>query len=363
MSQKTSGPNVAEPKLTGLELASSKFRLINPVSAPDDAPAWEIYARKRSAEAARAYNAAEAPEYEDEEDREWGGDDDTRIIYEGVHDTIKALEKECGLEDGVLGECVWVESCSLDGLEGPGFAPRNCETYSRIYSLATPAHVDVHFQYHERTRMESIEWNYSIGYKIHDLAGEDVAFRFTSCGNKTHRGRPDMRSICWAFYDDDEGFRHREWRRVEVFGFDLDQRDVLNIHQALFGPLEPLAADADDAAIAARRCMLVRTVRILLASVGIDYPVRCKEEEDGGEEENPHRNAALDWTLESSSIDQWIARGTRKACGFQLASDPEMERAGVQARKEELEYHSEYDSEDEENSDSSDRGGGRYSYY
>ncbi|KDQ09071.1 hypothetical protein BOTBODRAFT_117696 [Botryobasidium botryosum FD-172 SS1] len=155
-----------------------------------------------------------------------------------------------------------------------------------------------------------------------------------------------MQSICWACYDDEEGFRHGEWRRVEVSGFDLDEGDVLDIHRALFGPLEPLAADADDDVVEERRRTLVRTVRILLASVGINYIAGCKDGEQ--DERRPRRSVALNWTLESSSIDKWIARGIRKACGFQLASDPEMEKEAIQARRDEeleLAYHESDDSD------------------
>ncbi|KDQ09072.1 hypothetical protein BOTBODRAFT_37319 [Botryobasidium botryosum FD-172 SS1] len=348
MSRKTSGSKSKKPakatrsEVSGLELASKHFRLVNPVSASDDA--WEDYMRIRLGEVKRervCSAAAEASDLEDEEEDGYDSEEDEeRIIYEGVRETIKKLEKECGLEDGVLEESIWVKSCSLDGLEpGTKCAPRNCETYSRVYSLAAPAHVDVHFQYHERTRMDSFEWDYSIGYKIHNLPREDIAFRAMSSGSKSHRARPDMESICWAYFDDEKGFRHKRWRPVEVSGFDLNEGDVLNIHRALFGPLEPLAAGAGEDVIEEHRRLLVRTVRILLAAVGIEYVVGCKDGEE--DKRRPYHGVTLRWILESSGIDKWVARGIRKACGFQLASDPEMVKAGIQARRNEeleLEY-------------------------
>ncbi|KDQ09074.1 hypothetical protein BOTBODRAFT_179260 [Botryobasidium botryosum FD-172 SS1] len=354
----------AKPKATGLELALKQFRLVNPVSASDDAR--KEYIKNRLGGVKRgAYNAVRAPVYESDEPEDYE-DDDPGTIHGCVHETVKVLEKECGFEDGVLGESVWVGNCCPDYSEEITSVPTGCETDSRIYSLATPTHIDVHFQYYHRAGISSVGWNYSLGYKIHSY-GEQVP---TSGRKKSHRGRPDMQSICFAHFDDDEGFRHRQWRPVEVSKFGLDKKGVLDIHEALFGPLVPLAAKANKDVVEERQRMLVRTVRILFAAVGIDYPVRCKDDEE--DERLAHRGAALDWTLESSTKDQWIARGIRKACGFQLASDPKMTKARAQARMEEvmreetrleLEYRAEDDWEDEYDSDrSADWLGERYHF-
>jgi len=64
-------------ELKGLELALSRFRLIDPIPAPDRA--WEGYAKRRSDEQKHGYCASEQPEYEDGD--EWYEDD------EGVHAT------------------------------------------------------------------------------------------------------------------------------------------------------------------------------------------------------------------------------------------------------------------------------------
>jgi hypothetical protein len=48
---------------------------------------------------------------------------------------------------------------------------------------------------------------------------------------------------------------------------------VIDIWEPLFGELPILDADADDSTEVERRRKLVATVRLLLASVGIDYEV------------------------------------------------------------------------------------------
>jgi hypothetical protein len=100
---------------------------------------------------------------------------------------------------------------------------------------------------------------------------------------------------------------------------------VLDVFEVLFGPIDKPPVD-DEAATLAYRRKLVLSVRFLFAAVGIDYRVACTDDE---EDERPD-----DYMLEGIS-DKWVARGIRKACGFQLKNDPEEEKRGQEEREEE----------------------------
>ena len=121
---------------------------------------------------------------------------------------------------------------------------------------------------------------------------------------------------------------------------------MLDIHEALWGPLEELPDDADDWRQEERRRELVNNVRILLAAVGIDYEVACNDVEGD--------DSGRMWMLEGLS-DRWFARGIRRACGFQLKEDPESEARGRQEKAEMWRGDDEdEDDEDDENYDSED---------
>lgn len=123
----------------------------------------------------------------------------------------------------------------------------------------------------------------------------------------------------------------------------MGQDDVLDIHEALWGTLEDLLDDADDSKEEKRRRELVNSVRVLLAAVGIDYEVACKD----GERDNSGRV----WMLEGLS-DRWFARGIRRACGFQLKDDPEAESRGRQEKAEMWRGDDDDEDEDDEDYDS-----------
>jgi hypothetical protein len=148
------------------------------------------------------------------------------------------------------------------------------------------------------------------------------------------------RPIAYGFYDD-TGEYGKHWKRIEQASFELGEDDVLDIHEALWGPLDELPDNADDSGQEERRCELVNNVRLLLTAVGIDYEVACNdaEKDDRGRM----------WMLEGLS-DRWFARGIRRACGFQLRDDPEAEAHGRQ-EKDEM-WRGEDEDEDDEDYDS-----------
>jgi len=117
--------------------------------------------------------------------------------------------------------------------------------------------------------------------------------------------------------------------------------DVLDIHEALWGPLEELPDNVDDSRQEKRRREIVNNVRLLVAAVGIGHKVACNdvERDDSGRM----------WMLEGLS-DRWFARGIRRACGFQLKGDPEAEAHGQQEKAEM------WRSDDEDDEDEDDEG-------
>lgn len=119
---------------------------------------------------------------------------------------------------------------------------------------------------------------------------------------------------------------------------------MLDIHEALWGTLEDVPDDADDSKEKHRRD-LVNSVRILLAAVGIDYKIACKDNEGD--------DSGRVWMLEGLS-DRWFARGVRKACGFQLKDDPEAEARGRQEKAEMWQHDDDDEDEDDEDYDSDD---------
>lgn len=109
-----------------------------------------------------------------------------------------------------------------------------------------------------------------------------------------------------------------------------DSDAVIDLCEALFGELKEPDTEADESAYFERRVKLVTAVRLLMAAVGIDYEIACK---DGDKDISPGAEwsisgpRALRWHLEGLQ-DHWVARGIRKAAGFQLIADPEEEEKG-----------------------------------
>lgn len=220
------------------------------------------------------------------------------------------------------------------------FKPRTVDVVVRIWSPSVPMYTDVHLFYHCRMRLYECEWHYSIGYNIHRRlaagpADPDAISKELEGGLQTMHTRNGWRSISWGHYDRSNGNFGKNWRRVEQGNVDLYEEGILDIYEALFGKLDELGADANEESKVERRRKLVTAVRLLLAAVGIDYEVAC---EDAEEDENPGDEYGirdgprkLRWQLEGLQ-DKWVARGIRKASGFQLTRDPGEAEKGKQER-------------------------------
>ncbi|KAF8438497.1 hypothetical protein L210DRAFT_2268271 [Boletus edulis BED1] len=254
-----------------------------------------------------------------------------------INNAVASIEVQLGLENGTLQKCI----CILGRhVEGDYIDPQNADIVVRIYSPAAPKYIDVHLKYHCRTRLYEIEWYYSLGYKIcNRISGSPIEYSDPSTNGPPSlwHCRGGWQSICWGLYDD-SGNYGRNWRRVEVADMGLHEEGVIDVHEALFGPSEkPPSGDAD--ALLAYRRKLVATVRLLFAALGANYEVARTEDE---RDERPRG-----FMLEGLS-DNWVARGIRAACGFQLSSDAEAAMRGKEERRESATQPDFYGEDDED---------------
>lgn len=197
----------------------------------------------------------------------------------------------------------------------------------------------MHLKYHCRPGAYDVDWHYSLGYKVHHQISEPPNAYWnpsTEDAPPSWHTRGGWKSICWGYYaDDDEAEdnygnydcydHYPDWRQIEEGEVGLRQEGILDIHEALFGPITMPRQDDADAVLAYRK-QLVATIRLLFAAVGIDYWVACT---DG---DTDARSA--EFLLEGLS-DKWVARGIRAACRFQLSGDAEAAKRGLEERTEE----------------------------
>ncbi|KAH0833948.1 hypothetical protein J3R83DRAFT_11144 [Lanmaoa asiatica] len=187
--------------------------------------------------------------------------------------------------------------------------------------------------------MYEIEWYYSLGYRIYNrISGSPTAYHDPSIDGPPSmwHSRGGWQSICWGYYDDENGNYGRRWRRIEVAEMGLHEEGVLDVYEALFGPIDTPPNDNADALLEYRR-KLVATVRLLFAAVRLRYEVACA---DGERDEGPR-----EYMLEGL-VDKWVARGIREACGSQLSGDAEAAERGSKER--ELEADSEGGDDDDD---------------
>ncbi|KAG1866042.1 hypothetical protein F4604DRAFT_1683029 [Suillus subluteus] len=274
--------------------------------------------------------------------------DECSWLFDNAKACVSQIEEEMDLEHGTLQKCITVvgNEMLLDG--GEGTDPRSTDLTVRIYSPTVPMYFDVHFQYYLRSRFSSVQWFYSLGFKIHrrpSATAGDVSVIKKDL-RKAHPPDVHMRNgwqnLCWGYYDDSYG--HKNWRPVERGKVELYEENVLDVHEALFGELEK-PADADPEAMLAYRRSLVRGIRLLLATAGISYDVACTDDE---KDEPPHN-----LTLEGLH-DRWVGRRIRNACGIRLAGDAEEEKEGAYLRRDQARGDDDDDDDDFEDDEDGD---------
>jgi hypothetical protein len=230
---------------------------------------------------------------------------------------------------------------------------------TRIYSIASPTSVDLHFAYHSRSRYESIEWYSAIGYKINTRPSPSKLPKVSHILRQI--GLPEESNFSFlnmytgngwnnfykAFFDDEQGFSGRRWKRYEVKEMGLYEDGLKDMHDALLGP-HPCMDDEtpqDPNIVILKRQRLVQTARLLLACVGVNCSIAAKDSE---EDNLPGwRLGGLDWNLEG--IPRWFAREVRKAAGFQLERDAAEAKRHAEAVKDEMKGF--YDDDEDGSSD------------
>ncbi|KAF8130224.1 hypothetical protein EV363DRAFT_1450649 [Boletus edulis] len=271
--------------ITGLALAEHHFGpLLSPTAAtPEQWTAYTEHRRRTNAQHKNVFNRRK------------------RLIS----DAVAGIEGELDLDDGTLRKCV---SVMWRDVEWDDDEVCDAEIGTRIYSLAAPKYIDVHIKYHCRPGAYDVEWDYSLGYKIHHQI-DNPPTRYRNPSTKDYPSSWHTRG---------------------------------GLAVALFGPIGTPPSDNPDAVLAYRR-KLVAGVCLLFAAVGIDYRVGCTDEETDRRPE--------EFMLEGLS-DPWVARGIRAACGFQLSDDAEAARLGAEEHEEEA-AGEDYDDEDEDEDEGS----------
>ncbi|KAG1740171.1 uncharacterized protein EDB91DRAFT_1237367 [Suillus paluster] len=355
MPANSANPSAAKTDLQGLELAEHHFGpLLHPTRATQSA--WTNYSTNRLQTMKKYRTVVTEPgknsedgSEEDSEEHEYSGYSeysDEAWLLDSVQACVFQIEKEMDLEEGTLQKCIAIlgHDTVIDDVK-----PRSTDHIIRIYSSTAPMYIDVHFQYHCRPRWSKVEWCYSLGYKIQrrppaTAANQHLVNKELSrdaAVPEVHM-RNGWQTLCWGYYDGCNGNYGKNWRYVEVGKVELRKEGVLDIHEALFGDLEK-PAETDSEAMLAYHRSLVRSIRLLLAAVGISYEVACTDDES---DDGPR-----DLMLEGLS-DRWVGRGIRNACGLRLTRDAEEERKGAQKRQEEAKG----DPEDDEDSDDDEDG-------
>ncbi|CAA7259703.1 unnamed protein product [Cyclocybe aegerita] len=86
------------------------------------------------------------------------------------------------------------------------------------------------------------------------------------------------RPIAYAYFEEVSNYRNST--TVEHSGFKMTGNDVVDLHEALWGPVKGLSDGANEEEKVKQHTHLVDTVRVLLAAVGVDYEVACTEGEE-----------------------------------------------------------------------------------
>lgn len=130
------------------------------------------------------------------------------MAFDNAKTCVSQIEKEMNLEDGALQKCITIVHNEMLLDAGEGSDPRSADLTARIYSPTAPMYIDVHFQYYLRSRFSSVQWFYSLGFKIHRrpsaTAGDASVIKKEL--RKAHQ--PDVhtrngwQNLCWGYYDD-----------------------------------------------------------------------------------------------------------------------------------------------------------------
>ncbi|KAG1740172.1 uncharacterized protein EDB91DRAFT_1222975 [Suillus paluster] len=322
MPANSANPLTAKSDLQGLELAEHHFGpLLHPTRATQSA--WTNYSINRLQTTQKYRTVVDSQEPEPEHDEY----SDEAWLSGSVKSCVSQIEKEMDLKEGTLQKCITI-LCNETVLDDED--PRSLDSIVRIYSPTTPMYINVHFQYYLRSRFSLVQWFYALGYKIQRRPSATAADA-SLIKKELRRGMPPevhtrngWQTLCWGYYDDSDGSYGKDWRPVEVGKVELHEEGVLDAHEALLGDLEKPVETNPEAMLAYHRS-LIRSIRLLLAAVGISYGVACVDDET---DKRP-RGLVLE-----GLHDKWVGRGIRNACGLRLPRDAEEAREGAYERRD-----------------------------
>ncbi|EIW76607.1 hypothetical protein CONPUDRAFT_168437 [Coniophora puteana RWD-64-598 SS2] len=318
---------MAQQRLDGLQRAEHEFGpLLSPITASSGK--WNDYVAHRTSTAKSEEYEALNPEgdgddeddYDDDIYSTFGGTN-PRILHRAIHDRVGELEGEIGVPRGTFQKGIFLLDSTIKIDDGSLTRPENGTVRTRIYSPGTPSYIDVDLRYNSFSRSYKHEWWYSLGFHVVN-------------DPKPPRPGREQADDNFGFGDDDfdpsvgmvfqPGFS-RDHTSNDWFPFSWGEYDGFGIN-GLDGPRWKKID------VAFRR-MLVLTTSLILACVGIGYQIACADSE---RDFAPHESGRwkLQWMLEGLA-GNWVARGIRGACGFQLSRDSEDADKLKRVRKEE----------------------------
>ncbi|TFY83910.1 hypothetical protein EWM64_g103 [Hericium alpestre] len=203
-----------------------------------------------------------------------------------------------------------------------GFEMRDVYVITRIHSLVAPKSVDMHLTYHYRTRLSSVEYYYTLGFRINATPVpplEDIPRRSNEVVF-VHTGQ-GWRTFGWFCL----GHRRTEHSACLVSRFDLQE-----VHDALFGPVETGKLG--------ERVSLRGTAKLMLASVGFEFDIALDEEDKAknGDGHTVNDGARLCLSARKPGIS---AAYLRTICGIPPLEDDDAEwHSQVATRTSDDEY-------------------------
>ncbi|TFY83911.1 hypothetical protein EWM64_g104 [Hericium alpestre] len=198
----------------------ARARALFPLVDTTDSPHWAHYIAHREAAEARVDKAFEKL-YCHEHTEYWDMIRDATLKSLFGEDDL--AEEECKkIADAVANTDLWTNHDEIE--------MRDAEVTTRLHSLVSPTSVDVNLIFHHRTRMHSVEYHYTLGFRINTkpvapLEDPPGRGRLVSL---LHTGQ-GWRTFGWFYVD---------YQSCEHSACPVSTRDLKQVHDAVFGPDE-----------------------------------------------------------------------------------------------------------------------------
>ncbi|TFY83909.1 hypothetical protein EWM64_g102 [Hericium alpestre] len=268
----------------------ARAQALFPLLDTSDSPHWAEYITHRQAAEAIVDEKFEGLEY----------DDNATYWHMISSATLESLNGEDNL---AAEECKKIADAVANvnlETEEDEMRMRDADVITRIHSLVSPKSVDMHFNYHYRTRMGSVEWRYSFGFRINEepVAPLTTFPNGTLSVNRMHSGQ-GWKTLGWFYLDNKD---------EERCACSMSARDLKKVHGVLFGPAKKGKLG--------ERMSLRGTAKLMLASVGIGFDVALdkEDEKENGDGHRGHYEARLE--LSAGRKSDINAAHIRKICGI-----------------------------------------------